>query len=148
MSSSYKLPSGQVIPTESESQVRDAIRLAARAHQDVGDGGGWDDPRLRTHLTARARAHGVSHIIPAGWGRDTAGKSAAPGTLMIKMLGNGRVALVKGRQSSHQLPETDAGRAFVKSQQYADLAAQAFDRETREMWLDAARELRKEAGLA
>jgi hypothetical protein len=73
---SFTTTGGQVIPTESESQVRDAIRLADQAHKNVGDGGGWDDPRLRAHLTARAKARGIPHIIPAGWGRESAGKSA------------------------------------------------------------------------
>lgn len=76
MAHSYKLPGGQVIPTESESQVRDGIRLAAKAHHDVGDGGGWDDPGLRAHLTARAKAHGIPHIIPPDWKReDTSAKA-------------------------------------------------------------------------
>lgn len=145
MASSYKLPTGRVIPTETAEHVRAGIRQAMGAHAQGADA---DDPGFRRHLIARAAVHGMKQMIPASWAHESAGKSAAPGTLMIKMLGNGRVALVKGRQSSHQLQETDAGRAFVKSQQYADLAAQAFDRETREMWLDAARELRKEAGLA
>lgn len=161
---SFTTTRGQVIPTESESQVRDAIRLADKAHQDVGDGGGWDDPRLRAHLTARAKAHGIPHIIPARWGTNGSAKSAYPANVMIKMRPDGRVevetsittdrqALAKSRfalpwERSVPPQETAAGVAFVKSQQCRDAAMKAIDPETRDMYLTAARELRKEAGLA
>lgn len=44
--------------------------------------------------------------------------------------------------------ETEAGRAFVKSQRYREAAMAAIDPATRELYLTAARQMRKEAGLA
>ena len=152
----YKLSDGTIVAGTNNAQVNAAV-LSAKAA--AGKGGPCDDPRFRRWLTGRSRDLGLNSpefSVPDSTG--SAGKSAMPGTLMLKMLGNGRVgidvggavrqALAKARPSSRQLPETDAGRAYVESRRYSDLAAKAVDPETRELWLTAARQVRKEAGLA
>jgi hypothetical protein len=92
---------------------------------------------------------------------DNAGKS-----LMIKVLPNGRAkidldpadkeALAKSRftmpwerpaPSARGLEPTVAGEAHVEAQKCMDLAFAAVDLESRNMWLDAAREIRKAAGI-
>jgi hypothetical protein len=86
-----------------------------------------------------------------------AGKSAGPGEgFVLKMLSNGRVEIETGSVTREalakspalgQLEPTVAGEAYVKSQRYTGLAMKAIDPQTREMYLTAAREVRKAAGL-
>lgn len=70
MASSYKLPTGRVIPTETAEHVRAGIRQAMGADSDASDSG------FRRHLITRAAVHGMKHMIPASWAHESAGKSA------------------------------------------------------------------------
>jgi hypothetical protein len=74
------------------------------------------------------------------------------------VLSNGRVelesasgaSLAKGASRSPargELEPTEAGEAYAKSRRCAGLAMKAIDPETREMYLSAARQVRKAAGL-